>query len=181
MTPIQIISLNISEIKGTANIQKERIIITKKGIEGDAYFGLKNRQISLLAKDNAYASVDGAEKKTFGYFGENITLDVLPDSIAILDKFVSDEVALEVCQIGKQSYGALTPLSKEGHLPTEGIFCRVLKAGTLKTGDIFNHIPKVYTVKVITMSDRAYEGVYEDLSGKELIEQTEAFFSLSKR
>jgi molybdenum cofactor synthesis domain-containing protein len=31
------------------------------------------------------------------------------------------------------------------------------------------------------MSDRAFEGVYEDLSGKELVDQTEAFFSLSKR
>jgi len=181
MNPIQIVSLNISDHKGTAKIHKERIIITKNGIVGDAHFGLKNRQISMLGKNNAYRSIEQAANNNFGYFGENITIDVLPESIAILDRFVSDEVMLEVCQIGKQSRVGEATINKEGHLPQEGIFCRVLKAGTLKTADTFRYIPKVYSVKIITMSDRAFEGVYEDKSGKELIDQTEVFFALSKR
>ena len=50
-------------------------------------------------------------------------------------------------------------------MPTEGIFCRVVKPGKLTSGSVLEYIPKTFRIKVITLSDRAYEGIYKDKSG----------------
>lgn len=39
------------------------------------------------------------------------------------------------------------------------------------------HKPKTFVVKVITLSDRAYRGIYEDLSGPSVTEMLEDFFA----
>jgi molybdopterin adenylyltransferase len=58
-------------------------------------------------------------------------------------------------------------------MPKEGIFARVIRGGELKPGDEFVYQPKVFRFLVITLSDRASRGEYEDKSGpviKEMIE-----------
>ena len=51
-------------------------------------------------------------------------------------------------------------------MPKEGIFARVLKQGIVKDGDEFTYKPRIIKTKVITLSDRAFNGFYKDKSGK---------------
>ena len=53
-------------------------------------------------------------------------------------------------------------------MPKEGIFCRVIRGGRLAKADKLEYIQKKYRTKVITLSDRAYEGEYEDRSGENI-------------
>jgi molybdenum cofactor synthesis domain-containing protein len=63
-------------------------------------------------------------------------------------------------------------------MPKEGIFCRVIRPGVLRPGDRFEYLPKVYSVYIITLSDRASKGEYEDKSGPRIRELLEQFFIL---
>ena len=62
-------------------------------------------------------------------------------------------------------------------MPKEGIFCRVLQGGVLKSGDRLEYQPRVMQVRIITLSDRASRGEYSDRSGPLLERMTEDFFS----
>ena len=61
-------------------------------------------------------------------------------------------------------------------MPRVGIFCRVKKEGVIKAGDSIEYIPKIYNAIVITLSDRASAGEYEDKSGPKIIEFLEPYF-----
>jgi molybdenum cofactor synthesis domain-containing protein len=61
-------------------------------------------------------------------------------------------------------------------MPKEGIFCRVLKTGTVMTGDAITHLPRLLRFLVVTLSDRAYKGEYEDLSGPRVRDILSEFF-----
>jgi molybdenum cofactor synthesis domain-containing protein len=50
-------------------------------------------------------------------------------------------------------------------MPKEGIFCRVIKTGKLTENEELTYMPKVFRIKVITLSDRAFQGIYKDKSG----------------
>ena len=73
-------------------------------------------------------------------------------------------MVLEVTQKGKPFHGQFR---EPGNyvMPREGIFCRVVGGGSLKAGDEMEYRPKVFNAKVITLSDRASRGVYDDRSG----------------
>ena len=78
------------------------------------------------------------------------------------------DVELEITQIGKKCHGSGCAIFNEVGscvMPKEGIFARVLKHGSIKAGDEVIYKPKVYKIQVITLSDRAYKGEYEDRSG----------------
>jgi molybdenum cofactor synthesis domain-containing protein len=66
-------------------------------------------------------------------------------------------------------------------MPKEGIFLRVRKEGILRSGDILNYIPKIFKIKIITLSDRASQGFYEDKSGPKLGYLTKEFFDKNNR
>ncbi len=169
---INIASVNISEKKGTVKHPVESITLCETGIRGDAHEGKWHRQISLLAKE----SIEKAEKEAGmsfpdGTFAENITTKGLEIHKAnILDRFVNDSVDMEVTQIGKKCHAKCAIGKKVGNciMPLEGIFARVRKDGVLKAGDILEYQPKTFNVKVITLSDRAAAGEYEDKSGPEI-------------
>jgi molybdenum cofactor synthesis domain-containing protein len=116
----------------------------------------------------------------FGDFAENITTQ----GIELVntkpgDRFIGNDVDLEVTQIGKSCHGDGCAIYREvGNcvMPKEGIFCRVIKPGKLKAGDELTFYPKIYKIMVITLSDRASRGVYEDKSGPELVRIISEFF-----
>src|ERR1035437_4752736 len=178
---IKVMSVNISKEKGTIKTPVSSIALTSTGIEGDAHAGKWHRQISLLGLE----SIEKFEKETgkkisCGEFAENITTSGMPLYEARpLDRFIIGNAELEITQIGKECHGSNCAIFKESGdciMPKEGIFCRVITNGPIKAGDIVIYQPKVVTIKVITMSDRASSGFYTDRSGPKVIELVEAYF-----
>ncbi len=163
-------SLNISEKKGTIKTPRKQINLTPFGIEGDAHAGKWHRQVSLLAEESIRSfEAELGRKIGFGEFAENITTHGFEIHKTLpFDRFASSETELEVTQIGKKCHGTNCEIFKQtGNcvMPKEGIFCRVIKTGILKEDEILRYIPKVFRIKVITLSDRAFEGIYQDKSG----------------
>ncbi|NVO11003.1 MAG: molybdenum cofactor synthesis protein [Bacteroidales bacterium] len=178
---VKILSVNISEKKGTVKVPVKNIKINELGVLGDAHAGEWHRQVSLLGLE----SIDRFRSTTkreinFGDFAENITTQ----GIELVntkpgDLFIGNGVELEVTQIGKSCHGDGCAIYREvGNcvMPKEGIFCRVLKNGNLKAGDELTFYPKIYKVQVLTLSDRVSHGVYEDKSGPEVISMIKEFF-----
>ncbi len=129
----------ISEKKGTAKVNVGQAeLIENFGLKNDAHAGKWHRQVSLLSyeKIEEFKSLGVSVKD--GDFGENlivegIDLGKLPIG-TILD---IQGVVLEVTQIGKECHTGCAIAQAVGKciMPTEGIFARVLKGGTVKIGD----------------------------------------------
>ena len=163
-------SLNISEKKGTIKTPRKQINLTPFGIEGDAHAGKWHRQVSLLAEESIISFESELGRKIgFGEFAENITtMGFAVHKTKPFDRFVTSEIEMEVTQIGKKCHGTNCEIFQQtGNcvMPKEGIFCRVIRTGKLNENDILTHVPKVFRIKVITLSDRAFEGIYQDKSG----------------
>lgn len=167
---VKIVSLNISEKKGTIKTPREEIVLTNEGIEGDAHAGKWHRQVSMLA-DESIKSFEGQLGRPInhGEFAENITtLGFEVHKTKPFDRFVCNDLELEVTQIGKKCHGDNCEIFQQVGscvMPTEGIFCRVVKPGKLTAGSVLEYVPKTFKIKVITLSDRAFEGIYKDKSG----------------
>ena len=181
MQKIKVLSVNISEKKGTIKIPVDRIILSDIGVSGDAHSGNWHRQVSLLGKESfeKMESPDGRELR-YGEFAENITTEGFPlFQMKPFDRLSSGKILLELTQIGKKCHGNNCAIMQEiGScvMPKEGVFCRVLSGGELQSGDILEYHPKIIKVHVITLSDRASQGIYEDKSGPLLKKITEEFF-----
>jgi molybdopterin adenylyltransferase len=179
---IRVISVNISEKKGTIKVPQDFIEICELGVKGDAHAGDWHRQVSLLAKESVDKfSVEAGRKIKAGEFAENITTDgIVLYETHPLDRFLINDTELEVTQIGKECHGDNCAIFREvGNcvMPKEGIFCRVIRGGKIKAGDRIIFQPKTYKILVITLSDRASKGFYEDKSGPRVISLMEDFFS----
>ena len=182
MQSIKILSVNISEKKGTVKKPVGQIELTQIGIGSDAHAGNWNRQVSLLGTESIRKfEKDAARKINYGEFAENITTEGIELwKLNPLDKLTCSDVELEITQIGKECHGTSCTIFKEvGNcvMPKEGIFCRVINGGILSPGMELIYQPKIYKIQIITLSDRAYHGEYEDKSGPRIKELTEDFFS----
>lgn len=110
------------------------------GLIGDAHADCQtNRQVSLLATESIDKMRSRGLNLSPGDFAENITtegVDLLhrPVGTRIL---VSDEVILEVTQIGKECHTACAIRRQVGQciMPKEGVFARVVRGGLVKPGD----------------------------------------------
>jgi len=186
MQKIKILSVNISEKKGTIKLPVDKIFLTKSGVEGDAHAGLWHRQVSLLGKES-FEKMESSAGRTiqYGEFAENITTEgYLLYQMKPLDRLICGNVVLEVTQIGKKCHGANCSIFQEtGHcvMPKEGIFCRVIEGGELQQGDLLDYHQRVMKVHIITLSDRASQGIYKDISGPLLKELSEDFFTRNGR
>lgn len=182
---VKILSVNISTQKGTVKSPVDKLVLNHLGVEGDAHAGEWHRQISLLGIESFERFKDMTKREVkFGDFAENITTQ----GIELVntkpgDRFIGNDIDLEVTQIGKSCHGDGCAIYREvGNcvMPKEGIFCRVIKPGKLKAGDELTFYPKIYKVLVITLSDRASRGVYEDKSGPEVERLISEFFESLK-
>lgn len=178
---MKIVSVNISEKKGTVKKPVERIELYEHGVRDDAHSGRWHRQVSLLARESfeKFEKIAGRSLH-WGEFAENITTEGLTlHNCKPFDIFTIGGVILEVTQIGKSCHGDNCAIYREvGNcvMPKEGIFCRVVKGGSVKAGDTFEYHPKRMKVSVITLSDRAHSGEYSDRSGPLVAGRIEAFF-----
>jgi molybdopterin adenylyltransferase len=144
---IKIVSVNISEQKGTVKHPCESIVLGPLGVEGDAHAGKWHRQVSMLGVESIqrFQAQSGRDIQ-YGEFAENITtqgLELFQTHPG--DRFVGDEVELEVTQIGKKCHGTACSIFVEVGdcvMPREGIFCRVVKGGKLVPGMELKYFPK---------------------------------------
>lgn len=180
MNSVEIISVNISNEKGTSKYPVDVVTLTNEGITGDAHAGKWHRQISLLGAESieAFSAIAG-KHFNYGEFAENITTRGLKlNDTRPGDRLCNQNVDLMITQIGKKCHGnGCSIFTEVGSciMPKEGIFAKVIKPGSLKAGDILEYIPKVYRIGVITLSTRASMGVYPDLSGPQIISDMEAY------
>ena len=185
MTQVKIKSLNLSEKKGTKKTPVDTVEITETGVRGDAHAGHWHRQVSLLGVESLKKAEEQNNRKfNFGDFGENITTEGLElHKTNILDRFVSGNVILEVTQIGKKCHKGCEIMKISGNciMPLEGIFCRVIQTGKLQVNDVFDYIPREIRILVVTLSDRAYKGIYNDKSGPHAVKMVKDFFIANNR
>jgi len=178
---LNVVSVNISEKKGEIKHPVNKISLNSLGIVGDAHAGDWHRQVSLLGKESfeRFSKIAG-RMPVWGEFAENITtegMDIFKTHPG--DIFTCGKVILEVTQIGKKCHGDGCAVYREvGNcvMPKEGIFTRVIQPGTITPGDTMEYFPKIYKALVITLSDRASNGTYEDLSGPEAVKLLTAYF-----
>jgi molybdopterin adenylyltransferase len=177
----KVISVNISEQKGTIKQPVTEILIDKNGIVNDAHAGPWHRQVSLLAQEDigSFTKTIGREIAP-GEFAENITIAGIDlNQTAILDRFCIGKVELEVTQIGKECHGDGCAIYREVGkcvMPKKGLFCRVVNPGQIKPGDCVEYIPRPLKILIITLSDRAFAGQYTDRSGPRAKQILEEYF-----
>lgn len=181
----KVLSVNISEKKGTVKVPVGKITLTGKGVSGDAHAGTWHRQVSLLGNESVgkFSVLAGRHIK-FGEFAENITTEgLILYETNPLDRLKIGEVELEITQIGKKCHGDSCAIFREvGNcvMPKEGIFARVLRNGEVKAGDEMVYTPYLFRTLVITLSDRASSGEYDDRSGPRAVKLLEDFFGERK-
>lgn len=165
----------ISEKKGTVkrDIGTCRVL-ADHGLENDAHAG-SERQVSLLS----YEKVEEFKKRAKdvsivpGIFGENLLIKGYDLSLMSPGtRLVSNDVLLEITQIGKQCHTGCEIMKTTGEciMPQNGVFARVQRGGVISKGD---EIRRVFNAAVLTASDRSYRGEREDRSGPLIKEMAE--------
>jgi molybdenum cofactor synthesis domain-containing protein len=180
MKSIKILSVNSSTERGI-KFPVDEIVLSESGIIGDVHSGT-GRQISIIDTSHIelFRKLTGARETAFGEFAENITVSGIGTHPVIpFDKFKIGNAELEVVQIGKPFHDQFRELGNYV-MPRVGIFCRVSKTGSIKAGDFAEYIPKIYKAQIITLSDRAYKGEYDDLSGPAVKKLLIDFFEKNK-
>lgn len=161
----------ISEKKGTVKHDIGKCLAIKGyGLANDAHAG-SERQVSLLSLESIQAFRERAENKVdipFGVFGENLVVSGIDlPHCTVGTRIRCGQALLEVTQIGKQCHTNCEIRSITGDciMPREGVFAKVLEGGYVIVGDAADIVTsRPLTVAVITSSDRAFFGGYEDKS-----------------
>jgi molybdopterin adenylyltransferase len=181
----RIVSVNISDRRGVVKTPVAEVAIDSQGIVGDSHASDWHRQLSLLDIESIQRF--NSENETGfepGAFAENITTQGIDlDTVGLLDRFVVNDVELEVTQIGKACHGRDCAVARQTSrciMPQHGIFCRVVRGGGIKGGDEISHQKKPLKTRIITLSDRASRGEYEDRSGAEIHRILTDFFSTGR-
>ena len=133
-------AISISKRKGIpkSNIESANLIY-EHGIENDVHAGNWHRQVSLLAVE----SIDRMRKKLpnlrAGAFAENITTEGIDlGRLTVGNKIkIGDNAELEITQLGKECHDkcAIYFFAGDCVMPTEGIFARVIKSGSICIND----------------------------------------------
>ncbi|HPQ39767.1 MAG TPA: molybdopterin-binding protein [bacterium] len=162
-------ALCVSQEKGTVKTPVPEIDVTPLGFDGDAHAGSWHRQVSLLAAEDVEAFA-GTIDRTFqwGEFAENITTRGIDlGRVAVLDRIRIGDVELEITQIGKACHHGCDIFKQVGAciMPKQGLFARVITPGHIVAGCDAVWVPRPLKIRIITLSDRAHAGVYDDRSG----------------
>lgn len=177
----KVIAVCTSEQKGTQKKPVDSITLKENwGIVGDAHAGNWHRQVSLLPYEEIEAFRRKGADIAFGAFGENIVTEGYDlKNLPVGTRFRIGDAVLEMTQVGKacHSHCAIYQVTGDCIMPREGVFAVVLHGGTVRPGDGIKVIPadpdRPFTAAVITLSDRASRGEYEDKSGPVIREMLE--------
>lgn len=147
--------------------------LTREGLAGDAildrrHHGGKDQAVYLyFADDYAWWSTTLGAEIDPGVFGENLTIGgVEGRHVAIGDRFIIDEVVLEVtshrtpCLTLAARMGDPKFAKRFHQAGRPGAYCRVLKPGTVHSGEPVRHEP--FAGERITVADlMALDGLRE--------------------
>ena len=132
---MKVLAINISKTKGTIKKPVEKAVLKiNHGIIGDAHAGNWHRQVSLLGIESFKKMEEKGLTLKKGAFAENITTDgIILHNLPIGTKIRIEDAILEVTQIGKECHHGCAIKTTVGEcvMPIEGIFCKVLKGGTI--------------------------------------------------
>lgn len=135
----RVVAVCVSEAKGTPKEDVGAgVLVPEVGIEGDAHAGFAHRQVSLLSMEDIRdmrAKLPGLRP---GSFAENLTVEGVDlGFLAIGHRLRVGDALLEVTQIGKECHARCAVYHAAGDciMPKKGIFCRVLRGGTVRSGD----------------------------------------------
>ncbi|MGM9534356.1 MAG: MOSC domain-containing protein [Intestinibacter sp.] len=135
----KIIAVCTSEKKGVQKKAVDEItLVPDYGIEGDAHAGKWHRQVSLLSYERVQEFNALGAGVDHGAFGENLIVEGYDlKTIPVGTIFECNGVVLEITQIGKECHSHCEIHKKMGTciMPTNGIFAKVIKGGTIKAGD----------------------------------------------
>jgi molybdopterin adenylyltransferase len=169
-------ALCVSRKKGVQKTRvEEAILLAGYGMEGDAHAGNWHRQISLLSAGDIEAFRAQGIAADYGAFGENMVVSGVPfEQLEVGDRIYVGDARLTVTQIGKACHKSCVIREQTGDciMPRAGVFCVVDTGAVIRTGESVEVLPpaddRPFTAAVITLSDRAAAGVYEDQSGPEV-------------
>lgn len=135
----KVIAVCTSPAKGTQKTNVgEGIFIEDFGIQGDAHAGKWHRQVSLLSYDKIEEFRERGAEVEDGAFGENLVVEGIDfRTLPVGTRLYCGDVILEMTQIGKECHHGCAIYQKMGDciMPREGVFARVIRGGTIKTGD----------------------------------------------
>ena len=171
----------VSEAKGVQKAPVDtNLFVENHGIEGDAHAGSWHRQVSLLAiGDIDTLRAKGLPDLKAGDFAENIVLSGVDLSQLGLGSRlrIGSEAEVSLTQIGKACHTRCAIYYQAGDciMPRLGLFARVLKGGTVNTGDevtIIQSIPRsTFQCVVLTISDRCSRGETKDTAGPAVVQR----------
>lgn len=171
----KILAVCKSSRKGVSKKNIKKGIFKKDyGLLGDAHAGPGKRQVSLLDKEGLDEIKKMGMKIGCGGFGENLTTSGIElTSLVIGTHLKAGGAILEVTQIGKTCKKPCKIYKKQGMciLPSQGIFARVLKGGSVQQGDSIEITTdgKIKT-GILIISDRRAGGNMDDKSGEFIID-----------
>ena len=71
----EIVSVNVSDVKGTAKRSVDEIVLDERGVAGDAHAGTWHRQVTVLSRERLEAfSARTGRPVGAGDFAENLTI-----------------------------------------------------------------------------------------------------------
>lgn len=133
---------------------ESEVTVTREGLEGDAildrrHHGGKDQAIYIyFADDYDWWASQLGEKPAPGTFGENLTIaGVEGRAVAIGDRFIIDEVVLEVtshrtpCMVFAARMGDPGFVRRFHQAGRPGAYCRVIKPGAFHSGEPVLHEP----------------------------------------
>lgn len=151
------------------------------GMEGDAHAGNWHRQVSLLSAEKIDQFNQRGAGVVPGAFGENLVVEGFDfRTLPVGTLLRCGDVLLEITQIGKECHSHCEIYKKMGDciMPREGVFARVLEAGTIRVGDEMTIQARTgarpWQAAVITLSDRSAHGERADASGPAIAERLTA-------
>lgn len=140
MNKITIYAISISPERGMLKKEvPEANLIENYGIENDGHAGDWGRQVTCLN----WGSVQKANQEHHlnagpGDFAENVLIDGLNlfECTVGTKLKIAGNIILEVTQIGKEDHPSIvTKTLGVSLLPSEGLFCKVVRGGKLRKGD----------------------------------------------
>ena len=177
----KILAICTSPRRGTLKTPVPSAVLTPEwGIVGDAHGGSWHRQVSLLSAEK----IEAFRQKLwvdYGAFGENLVVAGFDlATLPVPSFFAIGDAVLEMTQIGKECHSDCAIRRQTGDciMPREGVFARVVKGGTIHTGDEMKLLPTPADLPlraaVITLSDKGSRGEREDKSGPLIVEMLTA-------